>query len=163
PPLGLPGAGHVEALDAAAASPAVRLFVERGRAVRPDFALTAANAGAVAEVCRRLDGLPLALEVAAARVKVLPPPALLARPGRALPVLTGGGRDLPARQRTMRDAVAWSHDLLTEEERILFRRLAVFVGGCTLEAAEAVAEDGGIGVLDGVAALADASLLREQD
>jgi predicted ATPase/DNA-binding CsgD family transcriptional regulator len=163
PPLALPAPAAAGSADAVAGAAAVRLFVERGRAVRPDFALTEANAHAVAEVCRRLDGLPLALELAAARVKVLPPPALLARLGRALPLLTGGGRDLPARQRTMRDAVAWSHDLLAAKERALFRRLSVFVGGCTLEAAEAVAGDVGVDVLDGVAALADASLLRAED
>jgi predicted ATPase/DNA-binding CsgD family transcriptional regulator len=162
-PLALPTNEGRAARDDAAAADAVRLFVERARAVRADFALTEANAGAVADICRRLDGLPLALELAAARVKVLPAAALLAKLERRLPLLTGGGRDLPARQRTMRDAVAWSHDLLTDDERVLFRRLAVCVGGFDLEAAEAVAGDAGIGVLEGVAALADASLLREEE
>jgi predicted ATPase/DNA-binding CsgD family transcriptional regulator len=153
---------------------AVALFVERARAARPDFALTDAIASAVADVCRRLDGLPLAIELAAARAKVLSPQALLVRLSDRLRLLTGGPRDLPARQRTLRDAVAWSHDLLTPEEQALFRRLAVFAGGFTLEAAEHVT--GGQtsvsptppaplppSVLDGVASLVDKSLLRVDD
>ena len=147
-------------------SAAVRLFVIRAEAVKPDFALTKHNAQEVAAICRRLDGLPLAIELAAARVKILSPAALLTRLDHRLPLLTGGGRDLPARHQTMRDAIAWSHDLLTEEEQRFFRRLALFVGGFTLEAAEAVAGgevDPRIGVLDGVASLVEQSLLREED
>jgi non-specific serine/threonine protein kinase len=146
-----------------AASEAVRLFVERAQAARADFALTGANAPAVAEVCRRLDGLPLAIELAAARVAHLPPAALLARLERRLPLLTGGSRDLPARQRTMRDAIAWSDDLLNAAEQALFRRLAVFAGGFGLEAAAAVAGEIGVDVLDGVASLVAKGLLRQED
>ena len=145
---------------------AVRLFVERARAARADFAVTNETAPAVAELCHRLDGLPLALELAAARCGSCPPEALLARLGRRLPLLTGGPRDAPARQRTLRGTVAWSHDLLAPAERGLFRRLAVFAGGCTLEAAEAVCGAAGgqdgepdVDVLEGVATLVDASLL----
>ncbi len=116
---------------------AVRLFVARARAVRPDFELTAENAPTVAAICRRLDGLPLAIELAAARVKILPPVVLLARLKQRLPLLTGRGRDLPTRLQTMRDAIGWSYDLLSAEEQVLFRHLTVFVGGCTREAAEA--------------------------
>ena len=163
PPLGLVGQDAPASPDDAAASDAVRLFVERARAVRETFALDAENAPAVAAICARLDGLPLAIELAAARVKVLPPPALLARLERRLPLLTGGSRDLPARQQTMRDAIAWSHELLPEGDKALFRRLAAFVGGFTLEAAEAVAGDAGVAVLDGVASLVDQSLLRQEE
>jgi non-specific serine/threonine protein kinase len=145
---------------------AVRLFVDRAQAVLPSFSLTAENAGAVTEICRRLDGLPLAIELAAARVKALPPAALLARLDHRLPVLSGSRRDVPERQQTMRGAIAWSHDLLTPPEQTLFRRLAVFVGGSSLEGAEAVVtspEEPGIDVLDGIASLVDKSLLRPEE
>lgn len=142
----------------------MELFRQRAQAVAPDFGLTAANAASVAGVCRRLDGLPLAIELAAARTKLLPPKALLARLDRGLQVLAGGARDLPGRQRTLRDTIAWSHDLLDAGEQALFRRLAVFAGGCTLEAAEAVCAPGTEGpeetdILEGLAALVDNSLL----
>ena len=170
PPLALPdrpGApARPQALEEAARSDAVRLFAERAEAARTDFALSADNVAAVAELCRRLDGLPLAIELAAARVRLLPPDALLARLERRLPLLTGGAQDLPTRQRTMRDAIGWSYDLLAEEEQALFRRLAVFAGGFTLEAAEAVADparDLGIDAFDGVASLVDHSLLRPEE
>jgi predicted ATPase/transcriptional regulator with XRE-family HTH domain len=137
-PLPLPAADRVMVVEEVAQIPAITLFVERARAVQPHFALNLDNANAIADVCRRLDGLPLAIELAAARVKVLPPAALRDRLEPRLPLLTGGGADLPMRQRTMRDAIAWSYDLLTHEEQQLFRRLAVFAGGFTVEAAEAV-------------------------
>jgi predicted ATPase/transcriptional regulator with XRE-family HTH domain len=147
--------------------PAVELFVERARAVQPEFLLTSENAETVVRICARLDGLPLAIELAAGRVGFLPPRALLARLDQGLPVLTDGPRDLPARQRTMRDTVAWSYDLLDEEERGLFRRLGYFAGGCTLDAVEAVcgsASDGSEGaalLLDPLASLLDGNLVYQ--
>jgi non-specific serine/threonine protein kinase len=165
PPLGLESQDGCGSPDEVTASEAVRLFVARARAVREDFALSTEDASTVAAICRRLDGLPLAIELAAARIKVLPPPALLVRLEKRLPLLSGGGRDLPRRQQTMRDAIAWSYDLLPPEEQTLFRRLAVFVGGFTLEAADAVAAgagDLGVDTFDGVAALVDESLLRQE-
>jgi len=166
PPLSLTEPETETAIGDLRAPEAVRLFVERAQAVREDFALSAENADAVVQICHRLDGLPLAIELAAARVKVFPPTALLARLDRRLPLLTGGGRDAPARQRTMRDAIAWSYDLLTAAEQTLFRRLAVFVGGCTLDAAQAVANptaDLAIDLVEGIASLVDNSLLRRED
>jgi predicted ATPase/class 3 adenylate cyclase len=161
-PLPLPAADHLPSLNELAQVPAVALFVDLASATRPDFALSADNAAAVAAICRRLDGLPLAIELAAARIKVLPPAALLARLEQRLPLLTGGGRDLPSRQRTMRDTIAWSYDLLSPEEQALCRRFAVFAGGFTLEAAEAVAvPDAALPVLDGVVALVEQSLLQQ--
>jgi predicted ATPase/class 3 adenylate cyclase len=180
-PLLMPDPQHLPPLEHVLRFEAVRLFVERAQAVKPDFMVTAANATAVAEICHRLDGLPLAIELAAALVKLLPPQALLQRLEKRLPLLTRGARDLPARQQTMRDAIDWSHDLLTSEEQTLFQRLAVFPGGCTLDAAERVAGsdegDGVIGgtransllphhpdppsILDGMASLVDKSLLRQ--
>jgi predicted ATPase len=117
---------------------AVRLFVERAAEVVPSFTLTRENAAAVVAICQQMEGLPLALELAAARVKALPPATLRARLAQRLPLLTGGARDAPERQQTMRQAIAWSHDLLSQPEQILFRRLAIFASGCTLEAAEDV-------------------------
>jgi len=147
-------------------SDAVMLFVERARAVRPDFELTDETAPIVAEICERLDGLPLAIELAAAWSKVLPPPALLRRLERRLELPASRGADVPTRQSTLREAIAWSYDLLSDEERRLHTRLSVFMGGCTVEAAERVADPGGelgIDVLEGIASLVDRSLLRESE
>jgi predicted ATPase/DNA-binding XRE family transcriptional regulator len=149
-----------------ARAPAVALFVERARAVRPDFTLSPTNAGAVAQICLRVDGLPLAIELAAAHLKLFPPRALLARLSSPLALLAGGPRELPAHQRTLYETIAWSCALLSPDEQMLFRRLAVFAGGCTVEAAEAVcaalegAEPLGTDVLDGPSALVDQSLLQ---
>jgi non-specific serine/threonine protein kinase len=142
-------------------SDAVRLFVERAEAVRPGFTLTESNAETIEEICRRLDGLPLAIELAAARTRLLSPGALLARLTNRLTLLTDGARDQPPRLRSMRDAVAWSYDLLAPAEQTLFRRLSVFAGGFTLDAAEAVGA--GASVLDGVASLVDQSLLGQTE
>jgi predicted ATPase/class 3 adenylate cyclase len=138
-PLPLPRETDDMSLDGLRRVPAIALFVARATARSPNFALTAENAATVAEICRRLDGLPLAIELAAARIRLLPPAQLLSRLDKRLPMLTGGTRDMPQRLRTMRDAIAWSHDLLSEDEQALFRRLGVFAGGCTLAAVDAVA------------------------
>jgi predicted ATPase len=160
-PLPTPDLGRLPPLDQLAAVDAVMLFVQRAQAVVPDFALTNDNAGAVAAICARLDGLPLAIELAASRTKLLPPAALLARLASRLTVLSGGARDAPVRQRTLRVTMAWSHDLLSKEERVLFRRLAVFGGGSTLKMAEAVTNvDESLDVLEALSALVDQSLLR---
>ena len=162
PPLELPDPQRLPDLDALGRSEAVRLFIERAQAVRPGFRLTSQNAPAVAEICARLDGLPLAIELAATRIKVLTPAQILPRLERRLALLTAGARTLPDRQRTLRGAVAWSHDLLPDPERRLFARLSVFASGWTLESAEAVCGGDGLdpdGVLDGLASLVDQSLV----
>jgi Mrp family chromosome partitioning ATPase len=140
-PLTLPDPKGLSDLETLAQVPAIVLFLERVRQVRPDFALTTDNARAIVEICRRLDGLPLALELAAARLSLLTPQALLARMKHRLPVLTWGARDLPQRQQTLRNTIAWSYDLLEEREQHLFRQLAVFVGSFPLEAVESVGTD----------------------
>ncbi len=162
-PLTAPDSTSAASPDALMAYPAVDLFMRCARAARPDLALTAANGPDIAAICRRLDGLPLAIELAAPRVKLLPPAALLARLDKRLPLLTGGPRDLPERQQTLRGAIAWSYDLLHAGEQALFRRLAVFAGGCTMEAVQAVCDAPGdlrIDVFDWLASLVDKSLLR---
>src|SRR5215213_7952186 len=163
PVLLLPDLTQLPTTGALARTPAIALFVERAQAVRPDFRLTAQNAQTVAEICVRLDGLPLAIELAAARIGLLSPEALLVRLEQRLAVLTDGARDLPPRHRTLRAAIGWSYELLDASEQALFRRLGVFVGGCALEVAEAVCNAEGDlpwTVVDGLAALLDKSLLR---
>ncbi len=163
PLLGVPDTRHMPSLDDLARFDAVALFVDRARAARAGFELTSDNAAAVAAICARLDGLPLALELAAARTRLFAPDALLRRLDRRLAVLTGGGRDLSARQQTMRGAIDWSHELLDPDERVLFRRLSVFPGGATIEIAAAVCDPDatlGVDVADGLASLADKSLVR---
>lgn len=150
------GAERVYPVPPLGTSGAVALFTERARAVDPDFGLTDAHADAIDELCRRLDGLPLALELAAARVTLLSPDQMLARLGQRLKLLTGGARDQPARLQTLRNTLTWSHDLLTDAERDLFARLSVFVGGFTLEAAESVSEAD----LDLLGSLVDKSLVQ---
>jgi predicted ATPase/DNA-binding XRE family transcriptional regulator len=177
-PLPLPDLRRPPPASELAQNAAVALFVERAARARPGFALSADNAAALVGICVRLDGLPLAIELAAARVKLLPPPALLARleGSSALRLLTDGARDLPARQQTLRATIGWSYDLLAPAEQRLFARVAIFVGGCDLEAAEAVCGDGppegdaaaplaplDIEVIDGVASLVDKSLLRQEE
>jgi len=162
---GLPSNG-ADIVSIVSESEAGRLFVDRARSAQPDFRLDPSTALAVREICVRLDGLPLALELAAASVRLLSPQAMVGRLARRLPLFTDGARDLPARQRTLRGAITWSYDLLEEHERVMFRRLAIFVGGCTLEAAEAAggADDGaGRDHLGVITSLLDKSLLRRQD
>ena len=161
PPLALPDPGRAADLDTLGRFEAVRLFTERARAVQPGFELTDRNAAAVAEIATRLDGLPLAIELAATRTKVLTPEELLPRLQRRLALLTGGHRTLPDRQRTLRGAIAWSYDLLPAAERQLFARLSVFSGGWTLASAEAVCDPGALGLdpLDALASLVDQSLV----
>jgi predicted ATPase len=164
-PLPIPDQRSLPPLEGLKQYDGIALFVARAQALRPVFTLTAQNATAVAEIVCRLDGLPLAIELAAARIKLLSPESLLPRLERRLPTLAGGARDLPARQRTLRDTIAWSHDLLHPGEQVLFRRLSVFVGGWTLEGAEAMAAVGGgqpIDALDGLTALVDQSLADQR-
>ena len=163
-PFATPDPTDLPPLDDVSANPAVALFVERASSVRPSFALTAENARDVVEICRRLDGLPLAIELAAARTKLLAPSQLLPRLANRLQLLTGGPRDLPERQQTLRDTIAWSHDLLSEPERAVFRRLAVFAGGATLDGATAVlGDEAGVDLLEALSGLVDHSLLRPVD
>lgn len=164
PPLALPDLRSIPPVDVLASLPAVALFVERARAVKPEFVLTQENAAAVAAVCARLDGLPLAIELAAARIKLLSAPAMLARLESRLKLLTGGARDLPTRQQTLRSTLDWSYGLLNAAEQTLLRRLSVFTGGCTLDGVESVCDTGGdlgLEVLDGMASMVDKSLVQQ--
>jgi predicted ATPase len=166
PPLALPDARSAPSLEILSQCPAVSLFVQRAVAAKPDFELNRENATAITEICARLDGLPLAIELAAARIKVLSPSSMLKRLASRLQLLTGGARDLPRRQQTLRAAMDWSHDLLNPAEQKLFRRLSVFVGGCDLEGVEAVCDTKGdldLDLLDGMAAMVDRSLVQQID
>jgi predicted ATPase len=163
-PLALPDLAHLPGLAALAYIPSVALFLQRAQAARSEFQLTSINARAVAEICVRLDGLPLAIELAAARMKLLSPKVLLARLSRRLAILTGGARDVPTRQQTLRNTIEWSYQLLSFEEQRLFRWLSIFVSGCTLLAAEIVCDGSDVAsgqVLNGVASLIDKSLLQQ--
>lgn len=164
PPLNLPADAALLTPGELLRYPAVQLFVDRAEAVRPDFTLNSDNAEAVATLCARLDGLPLAIELAAARSRLLTPQEIVTRLSRSLPLLTGGPRDLPSRQQTLRGAIKWSYDLLDATEQHLFARLGVFVGGCTLDAAEAICNVRGDlpPVLDSIASLVDKNLLRQE-
>lgn len=159
-PLELPTPSDPASTESLGSYPAIALFVERARMTRGSFELTPENAAAVAAVCRSLDGLPLALELAAARLRLLSPEALLERLDNALQILTSGARDVPARQQTLRATIDWSHSLLTEPEQRLFRRLAVFTGGCTVADVEAVCSDHGETVLDELESLVDKALVQ---
>ena len=165
PPLALPDPGRLPDVQSLSQYEAVALFIERAVATRPDFLVTNENAPAVAEICVRLDGLPLAIELAAARVKILSPEAILQRLDQRLDLLTRGARDLPPRQRSLRGAIEWSYDLLDDTERRMFEGVSVFVGGCSLEAFEAVctSDHPGIDGLDALSSLVDKSLLRRDE
>ena len=165
-PLELADPRHLPPIETLSQYETIKLFIERARAAKADFSLTKENALAVAEICARLDGLPLAIELAAARIKLLSPQAMCARLSNPLKFLTDGARDLPARQRTLRGAIEWSHALLNEGEQVLFAKLAVFSGGCVLEAVEKICGTGGdlsVDVLEILSSLLDKSLLRQEE
>ena len=167
PPLALPDIVHLPESNALEQYASVALFVQRAQAIQPTFQVSRSNARTIAEICVRLDGLPLAIELAAARIRLLPPQALLARLSKSLQVLTSGAQTLPVRQQTLRNTIQWSYDLLDTQEQQLFRQLSIFAGGWTLEAAEAVVNTGqqanpySLSVLDGIASLLDKSLLLQ--
>ena len=164
PTLSLPDPKRLPDLVALSQYEAVALFIQRAQAARPEFQVTNANAPVVAEICVRLDGLPLAIELAATRIKLLPLQALLTRLGQRLQLLTSSARDVPAHQQTLRNTIQWSYDLLDAQEQQLFCRLSVFVSGCTLEAVEAISAAPGnatLPVLDGVVSLIDKNLLQQ--
>jgi predicted ATPase len=164
PTLALPDLQHSTSPSILSQNPTIALFMARAVAIKPNFALTDENARAVATICTRLDGLPLAIELAAARIKLLSPSAMQSRLESSLQLLTGGAKDLPMRQQTLRATMDWSFDLLSPAEQTLFRRLSVFAGGCTLEGVEAVCntkQDLDIDVLDGMGSLVNNSLVRQ--
>src|SRR5205807_2190844 len=164
PALAVPDSRSMPPVELLSRYPAVALFIQRAVAAKPDFELNRENAPAVTEICARLDGLPLAIELAAARIKVLSPASMLTRLASRLQLLTGGARDLPERQQTLRAAMDWSYDLLNAAEQKLFRRLSVFVGGCNLEGVEAVCDTKGdldLDLLDGMASMVDKSLAQQ--
>lgn len=166
PPLVLPDLTQLPQTEDLARYAAVALFLQRAQAILPDFQLTPDNEQIIAEICVRLDGLPLALELAAARIRLLPPQALLARLSQRLQVLTSGWRTLPERQQTLRKTIQWSYDLLPAEEQLLFRRLSVFAGGCTLQAVDALYSllgEGAKSMIEEVASLIDKSLLQQYE
>jgi len=164
PPLDLPYADDESAWEKLLENESIIMFVERARTAHSNFSLTKDNASSIAEICRRLDGLPLALELAAARIKLLQPQAILSRLDDKLKLLTGGARDLPMRHQTLRNTLEWSYDLLNQDEKILYARLSVFVGGFTFEAAEAVCNsDGKLDILESLTSLLNNSLLRQEE
>ncbi len=164
PPLELPQTENGLIMESLLGNESILLFVGRAQAVHPSFALTKDNASAVAEICRRLDGLPLAIELAATRIKLLQPQAILSRLDDKLKLLTGGARDLPTRHQTLRNTLEWSYDLLYQDEKVLFARLGIFVGGFTFEAAEAVCNpDGKLDILESLTSLVNNSLLRQEE
>ena len=167
PPLGVPDLRSTSSTaEALSHFPAVALFLERAKAVKHDFTITKENARAISAICARLDGLPLAIELAASRIKLLSPATLQVRLESSLNLLTGGARDMPLRQQTLRGTVNWSYSLLNPAEQSLFRRLSVFIAGCTLEAVEAVCDtkcDLGLDVLDGMASIVDKSLIQQME
>lgn len=163
PPFRLPTSTCLSGTDAFAQYDAIQLFAQRARAVKPTFQLTEDNVSAVAGICHRLDGLPLAIELAASRIRLFPPPALLQRLSSRLSLLTGGASDLPTRLQTVRSAIDWSYHLLNDREQALFARLSVFAGGCTFEAAEAVCNvEGNLDMLEGLTSLVEKNLLRQE-
>ncbi len=166
PPLTLPDLGNLPGVEELLRNPAVSLFVQRARAVKPDFNLSSDNAPAIAEICVRLDGLPLALELAAPRLRILSPQELLSRLEKRLDLLAAGARDLPARHQTLRSAIDWSYDLLETKEKSMFRRISVFVGGCTLDGVNAVcdiADRKGVVALDIISSLVEKTLVRQDE
>ena len=163
-PLEVPDPSNLPALEQLQQNESIQLFIQRAQAANPKFVLTHENAPAVAAICQGLEGLPLAIELAAARIKILPPQAMLAKLGNKLSFLTGGGGDLPARQQTLRNTLDWSHGLLSAQEKALFARLGIFAGSFSLEAAESICnQDGKLDVLGGVEILLNNSLLRQQE